>query len=170
MDIFFFIKASLWPWVKATGDRSIFRLRFITVVNNIQVNVGNTGEYVAYFLPVQPTDCVISTCTAFLLKFTKWNHTRLFKIDLHWNSNSLKTLWHTVAIGQPVCCFTLTVQSLNLCTLILYTLVNILSASCQLIGQKSNPIFWQLKYLVGGTVTLIQQVYSIEQCSDALFP
>ena len=42
------------------------------------------------------------------------------------------------------------------------------SVSCQLIGRKSNLIFYQLNYLIEGTVALIQQVDDIEQCSDII--
>ena len=40
------------------------------------------------------------------------------------------------------------------------------SVSHQLMRWKGNPIFCQLKYLIEGTVDLIQQVDSIEYCSD----
>ena len=40
------------------------------------------------------------------------------------------------------------------------------SVSCQLIGRKRSPIYRQLKCLIEGTVTLIQRVDNIEQCSD----
>ena len=40
------------------------------------------------------------------------------------------------------------------------------SVNHQLMRRKSNPIFCQLKYLIEGTVALMQQVDSIEHCSD----
>ena len=66
------------------------------------MKVANTGEYVAYFLPIQPLCYKHLYCNFadLLLKFKKWNHTRLFKTDLHWNSNTLKTIWHTVSMAN----------------------------------------------------------------------
>ena len=38
------------------------------------------------------------------------------------------------------------------------------SVNYQIIGRKSNPIFWPLKYLIERTVASIQQVEYV--CSD----
>ena len=46
----------------------------------------------------------------------------------------------------------------------IYTYVS--SVSYQLTGQKSNPIFCPLKYLIERTVCSIQQVYYIEYYND----
>ena len=42
--------------------------------------------------------------------------------------------------------------------------VNVMASSVgyQLIGRKSTPIFWPLKYLIECTVALIQQVEYVE--------
>ena len=45
--------------------------------------------------------------------------------------------------------------------------IYISSVKCQLFGQKAIQFFCQLKYLIEGTIALIQWVDSIEQCSDA---
>ena len=53
-----------------------------------------------------------------------------------------------------------------LCLQLLQLFLSSYNVSYQLIGWKSNPIFWQLKYLIEGTVALKKRVDNIEQCSD----
>ena len=44
---------------------------------------------------------------------------------------------------------------------------NWVGISCQLIGQTATWFFCLLTYIIEQTVVLIQQVDSVEQCSDA---